>query len=278
MSGETLGLQITDCPGAAQKVVEIDPDLFIEGWVAFCSAECRHHDGKRCAILGHKPDVTCRPWLAYQMCMTRPLSTKDPHVFKLGDRVRHRESGEAGIIARVAQKCVNPKHRIAFAHALAPGDCELEPIGRYDITTGFDKTLEDVPGEVLELAPQEGSVDVTARGDTERKYVDQYDTGDPPPGPPPPPPPPRHQDITHLANSLNSAADKIGRLHRMAEDVEGMFAAMCKYGLCLHPNGSKWRAFKLPELKPLSVSAHSWQSHSPQGAVRLAAGKSEDAE
>lgn len=39
---------------------EPQPDVDIRG-VPYCSADCRHHDGKRCRLLGFRPGNICEP-------------------------------------------------------------------------------------------------------------------------------------------------------------------------------------------------------------------------
>ena len=76
--------------------------------------------------------------------------------FSVGDKVRHRASGETGIVAKVHYRCINDTHRDSwFGHRIVafpdPNDkCELRPTGRYDVETGFGRVIEGVPSHMLE--------------------------------------------------------------------------------------------------------------------------------
>jgi len=80
--------------------------------------------------------------------MTEPERTTSA-TFTTGDKVRHRASGELGIVTAVNQKCVSPGH-VWCGLNVNRSACVFEPSGTYDLSIGFDKTIT-ADGEVLEL-------------------------------------------------------------------------------------------------------------------------------
>ena len=67
--------------------------------------------------------------------------------FKIGDRVKHRASGEIGIVIWIHRRCT--KHS-AFQHMQLGdiGKCEHEDTGRVNLSAGFQG---DVEVAVMEL-------------------------------------------------------------------------------------------------------------------------------
>ena len=85
-----------------------------------------------------------------------------PDEFTVGQKVRHRASGEIGIVVEVCEVCVShsglqhlnmqmayfgPKNK-----KLDHGECELMPTGRYVLDIGFEKDDITVDGYMLEVS------------------------------------------------------------------------------------------------------------------------------
>jgi hypothetical protein len=74
---------------------------------------------------------------------------------KKGDKVRHRASGEVGIVTNVVTQCNNPEHKPFLICVLAEPPyelktpCQLEVVG-YAISTGFGKNY-NYAKEIVEL-------------------------------------------------------------------------------------------------------------------------------
>ena len=77
-------------------------------------------------------------------------------VFKVGDVVKHRASGEKGIVTYVFTRCCNPEHSQlihatrAFSGKIAMADSDPKPTGEYKVSHRFDKSCV-VNGFLLEL-------------------------------------------------------------------------------------------------------------------------------
>jgi hypothetical protein len=71
-------------------------------------------------------------------------------------RIRHKTSGELGIVTDLLYRCVNPTH-ILFSCLGRPQDCVNLLVG-YKISTGFD-TSYNVAKELVEPVPTEGKAD-----------------------------------------------------------------------------------------------------------------------
>lgn len=46
--------------GGTPTKLPIAPTWLVSG-VPLCSEDCPHHDGKRCAVIGHRPGNICEP-------------------------------------------------------------------------------------------------------------------------------------------------------------------------------------------------------------------------
>jgi len=65
--------------------------------------------------------------------------------FNLGDLVRHRASGEKGVVVELSQKCTVHSWPmdcyVASPHWKRKEECRLEYTGRYLLSHGFDKRI-----------------------------------------------------------------------------------------------------------------------------------------
>jgi len=84
--------------------------------------------------------------------------------FKIGDHVKHKASGETGIIVEKNSKCIKESHLLMCPRKLMANgagipiaqiekinECELVFTGTYNISVGFDKVERDVSGGLIEL-------------------------------------------------------------------------------------------------------------------------------
>lgn len=69
-------------------------------------------------------------------------------LFDVGDLVRHRASGQVGVIEYVNTKCQNPKHTHAY-HCMSGQGCERVPCGTYDLSTGIGESADSIDGFLL---------------------------------------------------------------------------------------------------------------------------------
>jgi len=69
--------------------------------------------------------------------------------FAVGDLVRHRASGQVGVITVVFEKCVNPEHPV-IGMIFHPVGCVIEPTGYYNVSVGFNDSSHEVPLVLLE--------------------------------------------------------------------------------------------------------------------------------
>jgi hypothetical protein len=74
-------------------------------------------------------------------------------MFKQGDKVRHRASGEIGIITVVVEACF--KHNHLHHMNGYSNDCYMEKSDCYDVSLGFDNNVKYVSGYLLELVDEE---------------------------------------------------------------------------------------------------------------------------
>ena len=76
-------------------------------------------------------------------------------VFKVGDLVRHKTSGEQGVVVSVNGNRICKRHPLmSLAHFMSTSeDCEwvFEFNGTYDVSIGLANTAEDVPESLLVL-------------------------------------------------------------------------------------------------------------------------------
>ena len=73
-------------------------------------------------------------------------------IFKEGDRVRHRANKVEGVITAVCTACNNDEHKMIIQCVSRPHECGDKPDGNYDVSIGFNKTLENVKGILLEYS------------------------------------------------------------------------------------------------------------------------------
>jgi len=98
----------------------------------------------------------CKIKAVSAQCTTEEESERNAiPTFHEGDRVRHKVSGEEGIVDLIYKQCVNPEHTdTAFAcfnswMKVNSSACRSEPSGTYRVSYGFGK-YDDVRGCVLE--------------------------------------------------------------------------------------------------------------------------------
>jgi len=75
--------------------------------------------------------------------------------FQIGDRVKHRGSGEVGIIIGISTTCVfhTPRHPLDFCSMRTDKEkCDFQPNGYYDLSIGFEKEIKFIDGNLLEKA------------------------------------------------------------------------------------------------------------------------------
>ena len=81
------------------------------------------------------------------------MEEKNLTKFKIGDSVRHRASGEFGIIREVHETCTIHQHPFALCSMkFDKSQCDFQPSGFYDISFGFGRMIVLVDGALLERA------------------------------------------------------------------------------------------------------------------------------
>jgi hypothetical protein len=69
---------------------------------------------------------------------------------KVGDRVRHRASGEVGVVIDVFVGCTNPTHLFVLHCLNRPNECNKQVL-KYKVSAGFGKDFEYGEGVVEPL-------------------------------------------------------------------------------------------------------------------------------
>lgn len=64
---------------------------FVNG-IGYCADDCPQHDGKRCRLLGHRPDGICEPWVS-QLVTLQPMRPR-PTIVCLCGSTRFRRAFE----------------------------------------------------------------------------------------------------------------------------------------------------------------------------------------
>lgn len=72
-------------------------------------------------------------------------------LFDIGDLVKHRASGQVGIIKGINEKCVNPIH-INTLYCISGKGCFYRPSGTYDLSIGLKESIDEIDGYLLEKA------------------------------------------------------------------------------------------------------------------------------
>lgn len=82
------------------------------------------------------------------------MTNKEPIVFAVGDKVRHRASKEVGIVIHCYSRCkIHPYPRIEMgipADCFFGENCVYENNGNYDISLDFGITEKNIPWILLE--------------------------------------------------------------------------------------------------------------------------------
>lgn len=75
-------------------------------------------------------------------------------IFKPGDLVAHRASGQRGVVIRRQEECINGMHQLGYALIHAAGfnsECAVRDSYLYDISLGYTEAANGVHSSLLRL-------------------------------------------------------------------------------------------------------------------------------
>lgn len=79
---------------------------------------------------------------------SKPQDQPENQTFKIGDKVKHRASGQIGIIIHAYETCKTHQHNVECS-LLGKNSCVMENTGYYEISISFKEKIE-IYGKLLE--------------------------------------------------------------------------------------------------------------------------------